>query len=72
MIVEIAERLIDKQYFLYSMVGCSIILLGCKVLSSYIQFCLAERSVSYKAFKEESEQKVNEEKTNGLSHPKEE
>ena len=72
MIVEIAEKLIDKQYFLYSMVGCSVVLLGCKILSSYIQFCLAENSASFKNFKEEKEHKSVEEKVNGVSHPKEE
>jgi len=59
MIGEIVEKGADQQHFLYSIVFCSLFLIACKLVSSYIQYRLASNSVSCKKFEKENSQAPN-------------
>jgi len=54
MIVEISERAVERQYFLYAIAGSAILLLIAKLGASFIQYKLSEDSVSAKNFAKEA------------------
>ncbi len=67
MIVEISERAVPRQYFLHAIASSAVLLLIAKVITSWIQFKLADDSVSAKNFVKESSN--NNSQTNGMNNP---